>query len=156
MAEMSFRPYQPQDLGQVKDLHELALRDAGAFATSGSWDRDLDDITANYLSGQGNFLVGEGEGMLIAMGAWRRVSEARAEIKRMRVHPNWQGLGLGRLLLEALEAEIKGQNYTEIILDTTIQQVPAQELYLSSGYHEVERTSEGYPLETIFYRKEVS
>jgi len=155
LEKICFRRYQPQDLDQVRELHELALREAGAFATSGRWDDDLDDIAANYLAGNGNFLVGEGEGMLIAMGAWRRISGARAEIKRMRVHPNWQGLGLGRQMLEALEAEIIESDYAEIVLDTTIQQAPAQELYLSSGYRETRRMTEGYPLETIFYAKDL-
>ena len=151
--QILFRPYESQDHEQVRELHELALRATGAFVSSGSWDDDLDDITAHYLASDGNFLVGISGDMVIAMGAWRKVSEKQAEIKRMRVHPNWQGLGLGRTLLENLETEIAQNGYAEIILDTTAQQLVAQELYLSSGYRETERTKEGYPLEMIFYLK---
>jgi GNAT superfamily N-acetyltransferase len=38
------------------------------------------------------------------MGAFRRTDPERAEIKRMRVHPDYQGRGFGQIILSELEA----------------------------------------------------
>jgi N-acetylglutamate synthase-like GNAT family acetyltransferase len=58
-----------------------------------------------YLKNQGEFLVGVCEGRIVAMGALRRTTNERAEIKRMRVHPDFQRCGFGQMILEALETD---------------------------------------------------
>jgi ribosomal protein S18 acetylase RimI-like enzyme len=88
------------------------------------------------------------------MGAFRRLSDSVAELKRMRVMPEWQGQGIGRTMLEALETEISSRGYVSIELDTTTNQTAAQKLYEHSGYEEIRR-QESAQFELIFYRKEL-
>ncbi|MCU1676157.1 MAG: family N-acetyltransferase [Frankiales bacterium] len=149
-----FRQYRDRDRHQVRELHEAALKATNAFAKRGPWDKDLDDVWGSYINNNGDFLVGEiAEQQVVAMGAYRQLSPRIAELKRMRVRPDLQGQGLGRRLLSLLEDRIRTAGYTTIQLDTTVNQLAARVLYERSGYVEIRREVEGWPLETIFYAK---
>jgi GNAT superfamily N-acetyltransferase len=91
------------DAEAVWRLHNVALEKAGVHGGHGPWENDLRDIRATYLHSDGDFLVGFANGNLVAMGGLLRHSPDEAEIKRMRVHPEFQRQGFGRLLLERLE-----------------------------------------------------
>ncbi len=153
--DITFRQFEIADLDQVRTLHEEALRAAGAFTQSGNWDADLNDIPVNYINNGGDFLVGLIDDQLVAMGAFRKLREGIAEIKRMRVTPRLQGQGIGGTLLTIIEAAIEDVGYGAIELDTTVKQEAACALYEKRGYVEIRREIEGYPLEVIFYRKEL-
>src|SRR4051794_8102088 len=91
MNSLTIRRYLPADHAAVVELHVLALQQVGAYAGRGPWDAGLDDIARVYLNNGGEFLVGEVPGRLVAMGALRRTAADKAEVKRMRVHPDSQG-----------------------------------------------------------------
>lgn len=116
------------------------MQHVGAYKGDGPWDDDLRDIQNVYLHNNGEFLVGECEGCLIAMGAFRKSENGLAEIKRMRVHPDFQGRGYGRLILEKLEAAAKALGYTGFHLETSELQIAAQKLYRKNGFIETGRT----------------
>jgi ribosomal protein S18 acetylase RimI-like enzyme len=151
--QVIFRQYRAIDNEQVKSLHREALASTNALSESGEWDSDLDDIESVYIEGGGDFIVGVLNDEIVAMGAFKRISSAVAGIKRMRVKPELQGNGIGPTLLALLESNIREKGYIEIQLDTTINQVSAQHLYEKSGYTEIRRETEGWPLKTIFYSK---
>ena len=82
----------------------------------------------------GVFLVTRIDGRAVACGGLCRFDDARAELKRMYVLPESRGRGLGRQLLEALEAEALRLGYRGIVLETGNRQPEALGLYLSVGY----------------------
>ena len=135
-TSLRLRRFTEDDAAAVRALHDLALDAVGAHAGEGSWDDDLDAIPDVYLAGGGEFLVGELNGEIVAMGALRRVSRRVAEIKRMRVAPAPQGRGFGRALLEALEARARELGVRKLHADTTVMQPAARGLYASAGYSE--------------------
>ncbi len=149
---MIIRPYESTDSKAVWDLHNLALQGTGAHLGNGPWDADLNNIPVVYEQNQGCFLVGALDGRIIAMGAVKRTDPNRAEIKRMRVHPDFHRRGLGANLLIALEAEAKRLGYQILHLDTTTLQPAAQRLYEKYGYSLVGTTQIG-GLDTILYEK---
>ena len=149
---MKIRRYQESDHDQVWSLHNLALHSTGAHAGNGPWDDDLYRVEKVYLDYGGEFLVGLQGGMIVAMGALKRSSGDRVEIKRMRVHPEFQRRGFGREILRRLEARAIELGYTTSHLDTTTQQVAAQKLYAQSGYSEIGRTTSGQ-FDVILYEK---
>ena len=154
-SRLKIRKYNKHDQNEVIALHVLALEQAGTYARSGEWDKDLQNIENVYLR-DGEFLVGEIDSKLVAMGALRKVSEEVAEIKRMRVHPDYQGNGFGQRLLTLLEQKAKKLGYKKIILDTTVKQLPAQHLYIKNGYKETFRdVIEAINTENIHYEKEL-
>ena len=82
----------------------------------------------------GVFLVTRVDGAAVACGGVCRFDIARAELKRMYVAPAARGTGLGRRMLEALEAEARRLGYTGIVLETGDRQPEALGLYTSAGY----------------------
>lgn len=148
------RRYKESDINQVKYLHRIALEATDAFAKSGKWDMDLDNIPNVYLD-KGEFLVGLMDNKIIVMGALKQISDDIVEMKRVRVHPEFQRQGLGQKMLEMLEKRAKELGYKLIQLDTTVNQVAAQKMYEKNGYIEMKRETKGWPLEVIFYQKTV-
>lgn len=92
----------------------------------------LDD--QEIIEGRGAFLVAYRHGNAVGCGAIRRVEESTAEIKRMYVKPNARGLGIGRVLLMALEAEARKLQVNRIVLETGDRQPEALALYESVGF----------------------
>jgi ribosomal protein S18 acetylase RimI-like enzyme len=130
----------------------VAIQQAGAYLGRGPWDDDVYAIEEHYLNNDGEFLIGEIEGNVVATGAFRRTTSTRAEIMRMRVHPCYQGQGFGQQILSELETRARARGYTTLHLRTSSMQIAAQKLYEKHGYHEVGR--EIYPqIQIILYEK---
>ena len=86
----------------------------------------------------GVFLVTrDDDGRAVACGGVCRFDEARADLKRMYVLPESRGTGLGRQLLELLEAEARRLGYTGIVLETGNRQPEALGLYTSAGFEPI-------------------
>src|SRR5436853_3852602 len=151
---LTLRRYTSADQEAVEHLHVFALEQTGVYLGRGPWDDDVYAIEEEYLKNQGEFLIGECDGLFVAMGALRRTSPQRAEIKRMRVHPDYQGRGYGQLILDALEARARALGYQILHLDTSILQIPAQRLYEKNGFREVGRDTY-QQLEVILYEKQL-
>jgi GNAT superfamily N-acetyltransferase len=151
----TLRRYTPADREAVAYLHVHAIQQTGAYLGRGPWDDDVYAIEEAYLRNQGEFLIGECDGLFVAMGALKRTSPERAAIKRMRVHPDYQGRGYGQLILEELEARASALGYQILHLDTSLLQIPAQRLYEKNGFHEVGRDMY-QDLEVILYEKQLS
>jgi ribosomal protein S18 acetylase RimI-like enzyme len=150
---LEIRRYQDADNPAVWELHHKALVATGAYYP-GKWHEDLHDIRNHYLNNDGEFLVGILDNVIVCMGAFRKKSDTLAEIKRMRVLPEYQRRGFGQEILTRLEEEANQMGYTELCLDTTTLQVPAQKFYVKNGYTEVGR--EQIPqFELILYRKKL-
>lgn len=149
---LTIRQYKYSDHNQVVELHKHALRVIGAYK-SGEWEKDLQDIEGNYINNKGEFLVGLLDSKVIAMGAIRKISDEIAELKRMRVHPDFQRQGFGQWMLEALEKRAKELGYKRIQLDTTVKQTVAQYLYEKNGYSEIRRETWIIYGEVVFYQK---
>ena len=150
----TLRRYTPADREAVEYLHVYVIQQTGAYLGRGPWDDDVYAIEETYLNNQGEFLIGEWDGVFVAMGAFHRTSPERAEIKRMRVHPDYQGRGLGQIILNELEARARAMGYTTLHLDTSILQVPARKLYEKNGFREVGR-DKYQDLEVILYEKQL-
>ncbi|HEU5199283.1 MAG TPA: GNAT family N-acetyltransferase [Ktedonobacterales bacterium] len=150
----TLRRYTPADREAVEELHVRAIQQTGAYLGRGPWDDDVYAIEETYLNNRGEFLIGEWDGCFVAMGALKRTTPERAEIKRMRVHWDYQGRGLGQIILSELEARARALGYTILHLDTSILQLPAQKLYEKNGFREVGRDNYN-GLEVILYEKQL-
>ena len=151
---LEIRQYLAADNNAVRKLHHLALHSIGIFLSDGKWDDDLSDIENHYLNNKGEFLVGILDNKIVCMGAFRKKSNTTAEIKRMRVNPDYHRRGFGQAILNQLEVRASELGYKELCLDTTTTQIPAQKLYEKNGFTEVGR--EKIPdFELILYRKKL-
>jgi len=66
----TLRRYTSADQQAVEHLHVFALQQTGAYLGRGPWNDDIFAIEEVYLKHQGEFLVGECDGLLVAMGAY--------------------------------------------------------------------------------------
>jgi DNA-binding MarR family transcriptional regulator len=85
----------------------------------------------------GAFLVATVDGEAVASGAVKMLSRRIGSLKRMWVASSTRGLGLGRRMLGALEAEARELGVTTVRLETNRALTEAIRLYRSAGYREV-------------------
>jgi DNA-binding MarR family transcriptional regulator/GNAT superfamily N-acetyltransferase len=85
----------------------------------------------------GRFFVAYLHGEAIGCGAVKHHADAPAEIKRMWIAPAARGLGLGRRLLEALEACARADGARVAHIETSAVLTEALALYRSAGWVEV-------------------
>jgi ribosomal protein S18 acetylase RimI-like enzyme len=154
-ADMLFiRRYQAQDNEAVKELHYAGLAQFGATADP-YYDSDLDNIEDIYINNNGDFLIGIQGNEIVAIGAIRKVSAKRGEIKRIRVWQNCQRQGHGQTILLKLMELAAEMGYTELCLDTLANNTPARCLFEKFGFTETHHGKIG-PYDLIFYGKKLS
>jgi len=91
-----------------------------------------------FVPPDGVFLVlREDDGRAIGCGGIARFDAVRGEVKRMYVVPEARGRGLGRRLLEELEAQARELGYTSVVLETGDRQPEALGLYASAGFERI-------------------
>lgn len=133
---MIIRQYRPADHVAVMELHFAGVTQVdpeGAIFDS-SFDADLDDIPGNYLQARGDFLVGEVDGQIVAIGGLRMKSDTGAEIKRMRTRPDLQGRGYGKQILARLVERAVELGYSELLLDTLASNDVSRHFYENLGF----------------------
>lgn len=74
------------------------------------------------------------EEMPIAIGAWKRIDEKTAEIKRIYVRPAYRRQGVASVLIPALEDSAAEAGFAQFILETARNTDASHQLYLSLGY----------------------
>ena len=79
-----------------------------------------------------------GCGALIVHGAY-------GELKRFYLRPEFRGLGLGRRLVETLEAEARARGCSALKLEAGVLQPEAISLYRSAGFEDGECFGENLP-----------
>ena len=154
MNELAIRRYRDADHDAVWDLHNTALGAVDAHGGNGPWDDDLHNVRDVYLDAGGEFLVGELDGRIVAMGALGPIDKVTAEITRMRVLPGLWRHGFGQAILERLQARAAELGYRVLHLETTVGQTAARALYERHGYREIER-SQWQHFEVITYEKQI-
>jgi DNA-binding MarR family transcriptional regulator/GNAT superfamily N-acetyltransferase len=85
----------------------------------------------------GEFFVAYLRGEAVGCGAVKHHADQPSEIKRMWIAPNARGLGLGRRLLERLEACAVARGARVARIETSAVLVEALALYRSAGWVEV-------------------
>lgn len=150
-------------------LREVPPDDAGARHALGRYLAEIDErFTTGYrvegpvatAAGAGStYVLATSDGEPVAYGGIRpapAVDERAVEIKRMWVHPDWRGAGLGSRMLRHLEALAVEQDAQRIVLDTNEVLAEAIAMYVRSGYRQVERYPGSDPHVTHFFEKVVT
>jgi len=104
-----------------------------------------------YRLPRGVFVVARSDGEPVA-GGGVRTFDGTAEIKRMWVHSDWRGAGLGARMLRRLEEEAVALGHRVVRLDTRRVLTEAIALYERSGYRAIERYNDN-PYATHWFEK---
>jgi len=146
------RQYNKADKDHIVKLHIDGLNQFGASIGDPALDKDIEQIEETYIHNNGEFLVGLQDNKVVCMGAFKKIDDETAEIKRIRIEREYQGKGIGGILLSELEKSARAKDYRRVVLDTTSRQVPAQKLFSRSGYVETVRR-QYKEMELIYYTK---
>jgi GNAT superfamily N-acetyltransferase len=115
---------------------ELDDRFPDGFDSTGA----LGEAAAAMSPPGGTFLLAvAGDGTVVGCGGIQRVDDATGEVKRMWVHPDRRGAGIGRRLLATLEQRCVALGYRTVVLDTHATLTEAIALYEAAGYRATDR-----------------
>lgn len=97
-------------------------------------DIDVIEVESHYQ--QGEFWVVEHQGIVVGTAAYYPVmrGDHAVEIRKMYLQPQARRQGLGRFLLQALEARVIERGYKQVWVETASVLVEAVRLYEASGY----------------------
>ena len=110
--------------------------------------------TSALRAPNGTFVVMSSDAEPIGCGGIQRFDDRTAEIKRMWVHPDWRGCGLGSRLLTRLEHAARGLGRTRVVLDTNETLREAIAMYRRCGYEAIDRYNDN-PYAHHWYAKEL-
>ncbi len=110
--------------------------------------------TAAMSPPAGVFVVATSDGEPVACGGVQQIAARTGEIKRMWVHPEWRGAGLGARMLGHLEDCARDLGHRRVNLDTNGSLVEAISMYQRAGYRPVERYNDN-PYAEAFFSKEL-
>jgi len=98
----------------------------------------------------GLFVVAGSDGEPVACGGLKTIAPGIGELKRMWVHEDWRGAGLGSRLLRHLEEVSRALGHATLRLDTNAALTEAISMYERSGYRRVARYNDN-PWATHFF-----
>jgi len=101
----------------------------------------------------GAFLLARLGGEVVGCGGLQTIGPGVGEIKRMWVSPAARGRGVGRRLLEVLEARARALGHRTLRLDTNGTLAEALALYARSGYEPIERYNDNPYAEHFFEKR---
>jgi putative acetyltransferase len=131
------RDWQVRDRAGAASVIRDVLQEYGLPWEPTGADRDVLEVETAYLQTGGEFWVVERQGEIVGTAAYYPISRGykAVEIRKMYLLPAFRGKGLGRYLLQQLEAAIVAREFQEIWLETASVLKEAIELYEKSGYH---------------------
>jgi len=120
-------PQTAEEFERYRDLRWRILR--------APWDQPR--ITEQDDLGSDDFpiMVCEVDGIPIGVGRAHFISENEAQIRSISVEPEWEGKGIGSIVLKELEKIVIAKGATRIIIHS---RKSAIEFYKKNGYKEVE------------------
>ena len=122
----------PAQVALTSYYDELARRFDGGFDPG-------EESFGAFRPPDGLLLLAVSDGEPVACGGLQRLDARTAEIKRMWVHEDWRGAGLGGRMLRALEQAAVDHGHTVVRLDTNRVLSNAVAMYERAGYVPIDR-----------------
>ena len=95
------------------------------------------DLPGDYVAPGGCLLLAVVDSRPAGCVALRTFDESTCEMRMLFVHPEFQGLGVGRALVVRLLDEGRKIGYASMCLETSRHMASAHRLYASLGFREV-------------------
>lgn len=123
-------PHQPDVLALLQEGDDYAL---SLYPAENYYGLELADLEQPGVA----FYVARQDGVALGTAAIVDRGDGSAEIKRMFVTDAARGLGVGRALLETVEAHARSLGVSLVQLETGVPQLAAIALYERAGYQHI-------------------
>jgi putative acetyltransferase len=130
------RQWKPSDRHYASEVIRSVLSEYGLGWEPDGADKDVLEVEDFYLDKGGDFWVIEYNGGVVGTGAYYPIKrgENAVEIRKMYLLPKARGFGLGKFLLQQLEAAISCRGFKQIWIETASVLNEAVKLYESNDY----------------------
>ena len=134
-------PRQPEELDALRAILRDYAAALGVDLCFQGFDVELANLPGAYIAPRGALLTAIFNGTLAGCCALRPLNNVdypnACEMKRLFVRPKFRGLGIGRLLAEAILDAARQVGYTNLLLDTLSDMETARALYHDLGFEDV-------------------
>jgi putative acetyltransferase len=121
----------------ILQLVEDVLSGFGLKTNPEATDRDISDLNKYYFDNNGWFSVLEDDGEIIGSYGIYKIDKIKCELRKMYLLHEYQGKGLGKLMMETAFNKARELGYIEMILETNKLLTKARGLYQKYGFKEV-------------------
>ena len=136
-----FCPTSDAEIEAVRTLFRAYADGLGIDLCFQDFDNELAHLPDRYVSPRGALLAARVGHQVVACCALRPMDTVdypnAAEMKRLYVDPRFRGLGLGRILAEAILDAARQAGYDLVLLDTLSEMETARALYDDLGFVEI-------------------
>jgi putative acetyltransferase len=123
------------DGAAIRAVVAAVMGEYGLSSDLEAYDADLRNIVSSYSGRGGAFrVVTSAEGQIVGCGGLYPIDERDAEIRRMYLLPEVRGVGIGRMLLEALIGYANERRFERVVLETASVLKEAISLYRKRGF----------------------
>lgn len=133
------RDFRPEDQSAVRDLVLAGLEERWGDAFDPSFNPDLDDIAATYVTNGADVVVADVDGQIVACGILRPEPDRRGRILRLSVDRDQRRRRLGRRVVGELVGRARDRGMSAVVVSTDTPWSSAVDLYRSCGFDEVGR-----------------
>lgn len=134
-------PFASDELAEVRRIFEAYSQTLSVDLGFQDFEAELQALPGEYAAPRGALLLAWLDGQVAGCCALRPLDNVdyanAAEMKRLFVQPAFRGLGLGRLLAEAILDAARLADYSCVLLDTLNEMETARALYEDLGFAEV-------------------
>ncbi|MDU5105455.1 GNAT family N-acetyltransferase [Clostridium sp.] len=137
MKNLIIRKARAGDELGVLNLVKEALEPYGLELNPSAEDLDVTNIPKYYMENHGDFEVIEYMGNIIGSYGIYRIDTETCELRKMYLKQNFQGMGLGNIMIENSIKIAKSLGYKRITLQTNSLLYKATKLYKKYGFEEL-------------------
>jgi len=136
---LSTREAQASDREDIRRFLTSMLAEFGLDLDHYGTDSDIAELPESYQGGYFG-LIEEGD-KLVGTFALYPLGGGRAEVRKMYLHPDLRGQGIGKQLLGFVEGVAEENQFNELELQTASAMTAARGMYEHAGYKEIDANS---------------
>jgi ribosomal protein S18 acetylase RimI-like enzyme len=134
-------PETPEQFDATRAIFREYASGLGVDLCFQGFEGELAGLPGEYAAPRGCLQLARVNGEVAACGAFRPITDVdyanACEMKRLYVRPAFRGLGLGRLMAQALMDQALRAGYSVMLLDTLDDMEAARGLYTALGFEEI-------------------